>query len=380
MKRILVWGTGNFIETYAAEIKTVFDKKDYELIAFVDNNPEKIGTSIMGKNVICPTNVKDLQFDEIVIATAKFSYNVIKKQILDELCISEESIHSFTWIITRANDNSERVYPTKDEPKVFDCFPFYNELDILQFRLELLDPYVDYFVLSEIPRTHRWEEKPLYFKENRDKFKKYLDKILYVCTEDLPPKPKDMYMNWQLENYQRNCITIPLKKKAGSNDIVMVSDVDEIPNPLKLQEIKDNARMIEEDVYSFQQDFFYYYFDFCHTVKWNGTYITKYKNLGTPQTWRNICGLLPEIADGGWHMSYFGGVERIRQKTRSTVDSEDDKLTSDVINQRIRDGKDIFGRKGREFEIVRKDPRDIGIRNIEEIRGRYPQFFLGGIV
>ncbi len=376
MNRILIWGTGKFIETYSGEIKTIFEKKDYELLAFVDNNPEKTGKSIMGKIVISSSDVKGMQFDEIVIATSKFSYNGIKKQIMEDLGIPKESIHSFTWLITKANDNSEGADQTKSDVKVFDCFPFYNELDILQFRLELLDPYVDYFVLSEIPQTHRWEDKPLYFKENEGMFEKYLDKILYVSSDTLPPKPLDPYLNWTLENYQRNCVALSLKEYAKRDDLVMVSDVDEIPNPEVIMRIKDSEWMVESDVYSFEQEFYYYYFDFCHKNKWNGTFITKYKNLGMPQTWRNICGDLPELKGGGWHLSYFGGTDRIGRKIESTVDSAEFKVSPGQIRERILAGKDIFGREGVEFDILRTDLDSIEGIDINSVKTKYPQFFL----
>ena len=64
--------------------------------------------------------------------------------------------------------------------KVYDCFIFFNELDLLELRLETLDPYVDHFVISECDSTFSGEDKPFYFEENKEKFSKFLDKIIYI--------------------------------------------------------------------------------------------------------------------------------------------------------------------------------------------------------
>jgi len=235
---------------------------------------------------------------------------------------------------------------------------------------------VDKFILVEVNKTHRWEDKPLYFWKNKHLFEKFLDKIIYVCPSELPAKPENTYMDWTLENYQRNSIMLGLNGVATDNDLILISDVDEIPNPDRILELKQGSRCLDYDVYSFEQDFFYYYFNFCHTTKWNGTIITKYKNLEKPQEWRNICGLLPEIHNGGWHLSYFGGAKRIGLKICSTVDSAEFQVSSEEIEKRISEGMDIFGRKGREFDIDNVEATNLNIPNITKIFEKYPQFFL----
>lgn len=109
---------------------------------------------------------------------------------------------------------------------IYDCFTFFNELDLLEIRLNTLYPVVDKFVLVEATRTHLNKKKPLYYKKNKKRFKKFEDKIIHIVVDKYPKK----ISRWTIENHQRNCITKGLKK-CKDNDIIMISDLDEIPNP-----------------------------------------------------------------------------------------------------------------------------------------------------
>ena len=335
----------------------------------------------MGWRIYHPSEIMDIEYDEIIVATSKIFYPAIKEQIVSEFGISERRIHTFTWLLTamRTGYQAEgRVQKNSGNPIVYDCFPFYNELDILELRMELLNPVVDYFVLVELDKTQRWEDKPLYFDRNRDRFDQFKSKIIYIRPTEIPERPQNTYMNWALENYQRNSILDGLRGRASSEDLILVSDVDEIPNPERITELKNHPWLVDCDVFSFEQKFFYYYLDFCHKTKWNGTFVTKYKNLGMPQEWRNICGALPELPDGGWHLSYFGGVERIGLKVNSTVESAEFKVSADDIKTRISAGKDIYGRVGAEFELEHIDVTRLDIPDVSRIRKKYPHFFYKG--
>ena len=93
--------------------------------------------------------------------------------------------------------------------KIVDCFTFYNELEMLNYRLNLLDPYVDYFIIAESYQSHVGKEKPLFFKENAERFKQFNDKIIHVIVE-LPykyPCSTEKNEQWKNENYQRDCIS-----------------------------------------------------------------------------------------------------------------------------------------------------------------------------
>lgn len=105
--------------------------------------------------------------------------------------------------------------------RVFDCFTFFNELDLLEIRLETLDSCVDFFVIAESPITYRADSKPLYFEENKQRFAKFLPKIRHIIVDDLPIE-KGFDQNWQRETLQRAALERGL------------ADLDEtMPNILK---------------------------------------------------------------------------------------------------------------------------------------------------
>jgi beta-1,4-mannosyl-glycoprotein beta-1,4-N-acetylglucosaminyltransferase len=130
--------------------------------------------------------------------------------------------------------------------KIVDSFIFYNELDILNYRLSILDDYVDYFVLVESRYTFAGDLKPLYYLENKDKFEKFNSKVIHIVV-DLPFKKPNINYNlnqqWENESHQRNCIEYGINmisNKLDNDDIILTSDVDEIPNPNVLINAKSN--------------------------------------------------------------------------------------------------------------------------------------------
>jgi beta-1,4-mannosyl-glycoprotein beta-1,4-N-acetylglucosaminyltransferase len=116
---------------------------------------------------------------------------------------------------------------------IFDCFTFFNELDVLEARLNELHNVVDRFVIVEATETFQGKSKPLYFSDNRDRFKAFDDKITHIVVE-FPSRnlmtavctnPSDE--NWAREHYQRDQISRGLIE-AKPDDLIIVSDVDEI--------------------------------------------------------------------------------------------------------------------------------------------------------
>jgi beta-1,4-mannosyl-glycoprotein beta-1,4-N-acetylglucosaminyltransferase len=87
---------------------------------------------------------------------------------------------------------------------IYDCFTFFNELDILEIRLNILKNVVDKFVLVEATRTHQGKEKPLYFSENKARYKEFEDKIIHIVIDEYPPY--EGKSAWVLERYQRDMI------------------------------------------------------------------------------------------------------------------------------------------------------------------------------
>ena len=120
--------------------------------------------------------------------------------------------------------------------KVIDCFIFYNELDMLEFRLNELNDLVDYFVLVECIKTHSNNDKELYFENNKTRFSKFLDKIIHIIVKDNIPQTSN---SMDRENYQRNCIDEGIKKLSLNNDdIIIIADLDEIPDTKTVLNLK----------------------------------------------------------------------------------------------------------------------------------------------
>ena len=213
--------------------------------------------------------------------------------------------------------------------KVYDCFTFFNEMDLLEIRLNELDEEVDYFVIVESTRTFQKKDKPLYLNLNDERIVKFKDKIIHIVVDDFPNffthwrVPK----TWDYENHQRNAISRGLIN-AKPDDIIIVSDVDEIPNAKKLA---DNINLNKPVV--FQQRFFYYFLNYIMTkatsessiiqknnmIYWRGSVMIKYKDFTSAREVRNLRNdlTMTQIEEGGWHFSYIGGIDAIISKLKS---------------------------------------------------------------
>ena len=246
--------------------------------------------------------------------------------------------------------------------KVFDCFTFFNELDLLEFRLKLLGDHVDHFVIAESNITHSGQPKPFHFEENKNRFAPWLDKIIYlqvnqsaeglVFTTENSYNPKSAA--WKLENGQRNALSGAANLMAD-DDLVLLSDLDEMPDPVLLKEIKPVDGPVALSM------LFHYYFLNCQNVGherwWNGTIASTGKQFKatTPQNLRDKRNDLPVIKKAGWHFSYLGGLEKIKQKIRSFAHTEFNKeeyLNDENILKSMEEGKDIFKRPGISYQFV----------------------------
>jgi beta-1,4-mannosyl-glycoprotein beta-1,4-N-acetylglucosaminyltransferase len=126
-------------------------------------------------------------------------------------------------------------------------------------RLNILNDVVDYFVLVEATHTHIGKEKPLFYQENKHLFEKFNDKIIHVVVDDFSYKYPNINIEneeqWINERYQRDCISRGLNKLSlQNNDVITITDLDEIPNPkllkkIKNTEIKVDINIIEMDLY-----------------------------------------------------------------------------------------------------------------------------------
>ncbi|MCD9854170.1 hypothetical protein LUD75_05615 [Epilithonimonas sp. JDS] len=188
---------------------------------------------------------------------------------------------------------------------IYDCFIFNNELEILNVRLEYLYDQVDYFVLVEAARTLSGIKKPLTFIENKDKFSQYADKIIYIQAEE-----KSDLKDWDYEWFQRNAIKEGLKN-CGDEDIIFISDVDEIINVHEIirREKIESPALIEVPM-------FYYFFNIKLDEPFQFNLVSKFKDLknlhiGNRLNYKNFAKKLikPNDFNTGWHFSFLYGFD-----------------------------------------------------------------------
>lgn len=261
---------------------------------------------------------------------------------------------------------------------VFDCFSFYNELDLLEIRLNVLSDVVDKFILVEARQTHTGKPKPLYYEENKGRFSAFTDKIVHVVVEDFPRTPEDYnerQSSWMRENFQRNAIVRGLVD-ARADDLVMVSDVDEIPaaDAVRKAQGKNGVIVCEQLLCNYYLNFVSY-----TTPIWPGTKIVRYKDFIDPKTYSamkpsacvdefvndgpsatRLRYLTPtsRIRKAGWHFSYLGGAKAIVAKIDAiAVEYRNGNNTREEwVSKIIEQGLDVCG-CGRRFFAVPVDAR-----------------------
>lgn len=256
--------------------------------------------------------------------------------------------------------------------KIYDCFQFFNELDLLEIRLELLYDHVDHFVISETSRTHSDYSKPLFFKENREKFSKYLDKIIYV-NQDFPQEilnmgrkdgddPYSLQYNKISERYDIEENEGQLKKfptfcrdylqkeflkfgllECKDDDLIMISDLDEIPNPIYVDEIKKN----NQTNVVIMQDCYYYFINLLAHTNWYGNYVVRYSDTKEVSLThlKNKRINFDKIYKGGWHFSFMGGIQRIKTKIQSYAHQEfNHPSVLNSIQSKVDNNLDLYNR------------------------------------
>jgi len=259
--------------------------------------------------------------------------------------------------------------------RVFDVFTFFNELDLLEIRLEMLDPYVDQFVLIECAETFSGKQKPLYFQDNKERFSKYLHKIYHHVTYDPPKSFEDLQqrvvtarpntdkdiknlwiqalttsnvpkgeVHWLKEFYQKEMIRFAIQNAgAKSDDLCFVGDLDEIWNP----EL-DYSNVDIDTVYKLRQLVYVGYLNNKSNESWAGTLLTKYSNiegaclnhLRTPSKTKYTY-----IDNAGWHFSFMGGEDKMKLKIESYGHQEfNNDSVKNQMKSNLDSGKDVLGR------------------------------------
>ena len=257
--------------------------------------------------------------------------------------------------------------------KIYDCFMYFDEEVVVNVRLHTLNEFVDYFVIVESRFTHKGDPRELQF--DHKKFQKFRDKIIYIIDEEVYPqtheiKTEDSENDRSIklifnaayrENGQRNLIAKGLKE-ANDEDLILISDVDEIP---KLSGL--NFKSIKEKIILFKQDMFYYKFNLLlHDLIWTGTKACKKKNLISPQWLRNIKDRkysffridtffsktkftsIKIISDGGWHFSNIKTPKEIEFKLKSYLhhrEFDENPLSVDQIDKIIKNKLAIYDLK-----------------------------------
>jgi beta-1,4-mannosyl-glycoprotein beta-1,4-N-acetylglucosaminyltransferase len=256
--------------------------------------------------------------------------------------------------------------------KIYDCFNFFNELDILEIRLNILYDYVDYFVIVESSVTHTGVEKEFIFDKNKERFSKFLDKIILYKVSDTPNDfvnliysedetinkindyivlQTNRFNRWAQHDYgrdffQKECVRRPLIN-CEDDDIILVSDADEIPNPEILLNLKELD--LDNNRYSLNQTMYFYYLNIFKESTWYGTKISKYKNIKNISfnELRGDESLTIKITNGGWHFSFMGGKEMVKTKmmSYSAKDMANDHVLSS-ISENMENNIDPFFRGG----------------------------------
>jgi beta-1,4-mannosyl-glycoprotein beta-1,4-N-acetylglucosaminyltransferase len=193
---------------------------------------------------------------------------------------------------------------------------------MLQYRLRILSEIVDYFVIVESKHSFVGKEKEIYFHKNKELFDEYSDKIIYILVDDFPYQYPNINISkgeqWKNEAFQRDCIKRGIDKiQFNDEDIILVSDLDEIPDPVTLTKIKNKEIAIECN--TLRMDNYYYNLNLKHKAKWDFPKIISYKfykTISTCDTIRRI-GYAVGIDNGGWHLSYFGDKYFIQNKIRN---------------------------------------------------------------
>ena len=235
---------------------------------------------------------------------------------------------------------------------IYDCFQYFNEDHMVDLRMNILDPYVDFFVISESTKTHQGHNKKINFDIKN--FPQFKDKIKFLVAD------YDKKINFEnhtggesiIEQHQRNYLINGLKD-ASPDDLIILSDSDEIPDLSKIKNINRNKKFI-----AFSQKMFMYKLNLLNVEEsgWIGSKITKKKNISSMQDLRNLKfknypfwridkGHL-QIIEGGWHFSFLQTSDQILKKIKSFSHGEfnNSLLNENSIEEKILKNKDIFNR------------------------------------
>lgn len=244
--------------------------------------------------------------------------------------------------------------------KICDVFTYNGEADILEIRLNILNDFVDKFIIVEAPTTFSGARKPLYFEEQKERFAQFADKIKYFVIDDYPNDPEILALaekspnvpkggpeHWKREFFQKESI-----KKAliglDNDDVCFIGDVDEIWNPETIIDYR------KDDIFKLKQIVSTYYLNNISNESWAGTLVTKYKNI------KNVClnnlrnkaeTKYTYVKNGGWHFTNMGGLEEIKRKLSDSYTEESYNTRQVQENLEKRFGKEDYIGRNHTYKI-----------------------------
>ena len=285
---------------------------------------------------------------------------------------------------------------------IIDSFLFFQELDLLEIRLDYLYEQVDKFVIIEACQTFRGKRKKFNFENHKNRFKKYSKKIFYYKINDFHHTPEQVYrylskhkyskkrfisrlleshhhydrkqLWWVLDSYHRECIHLALKKICNSDDLVIFSDLDEIPS-LKVFDLIKNKKLLFPLVC--EQYEFKYYLNSLNNLNWRGSIISPYSYLENKSLnlLRKESTSLKKINNAGYHFTSLGGEELLKSKIENWGHQEFniDEIKSN-LKHNLLTGRDVFYRLGisrNKIIDIKKD--EIFDNKIKKILLKYKQ-------
>ena len=256
--------------------------------------------------------------------------------------------------------------------KIYDCFQFLDEEMLLDLRLNIMDKYVDKFVITEATYTHNGKPKKLNF--DIKKYQKFKNKIIYIVVDNQPPtlfeifdkdnnkhdrRGQKLVLNgYKRDNYQREMAHSALKN-IEPEDWIIINDIDEMPN---LENI--NFKEIKNKIIIFKQQVFYYKFNLLYSnVYWHGSKACKKRDFISPQWLRNLrhkkypfwrldiifskkkYNNIMQIDNGGWHFTNIKSAEDINKKLLNYThhyEYEQSGLGIDDLKKKILEKKIVY--------------------------------------
>ena len=270
---------------------------------------------------------------------------------------------------------------------LIDSFLFFNEAELAELRIKYLNKIVDYFVIVEANITHQGKKKDWNFpKILENNLKEFSNKIKYhqINIDQEKLKKEESWIiddikgddAWKVDNYQRNYIKTACKD-FSNDDILIISDVDEIPSIKKLEFIISSDFKKIAPV-ALEQHLFHLDCNYVRLESWRGSIVTTIKvcKEHSPQKFRRLRNRISHLIDAGWSFSSFGGYERVKEKIEAYAHSEHNnekfKSREHIINCQ-KTGADLFHRKVQSKKVEKFFfPKDLLV-----LMEQNPEFYFG---